>query len=153
MTLVTRGYVFVLLASTLPAWTALGAPDSLYSRMGGEPVVRAVVSETLDHVMADPKLKRSYENVDVDRVKRLVVEQICELAGGGCKYSGASMQEVHAGHQISEGEFFGLTEILRDSMRRHHVGLRERNELLALLSPMKRDIVNIPAPRAAATDP
>jgi hemoglobin len=153
MTLITRGYAFVLLASTLPAWTALGAPDSLYSRLGGEPVVRAVVSETLDHVMADPKLKRSYENVDVDRVKRLVVEQICELAGGGCKYSGAPMREVHAGHQISEGEFFGLTEILRDSMRRHHVGLRERNELLALLSPMKRDIVNIPVPRAATTDP
>jgi hemoglobin len=153
MTLFTRGYAYVLLASTLPAFTAFGAPDSLYSRMGGEPVVRAVVSETLDRLMVDPKLKRSYENVDVDRVKRLVVEQICEIAGGGCKYSGDSMREVHAGHQISEAEFFGLTEIMRDSMRRHHIGLRERNELLALLSPMKRDIVNIPVPRTAAANP
>jgi hemoglobin len=155
MTFVTHKTAFALLALGLPAWTALGAPapDSLYRRMGGEPVVRAVVSETLDHVVADPKLKRSYANVDVERVKRLVVQQICELAGGGCKYTGDSMREVHAGHQISEAEFFGLTEILRDSMRRHHVRLRERNELLVLLSPMERDIVNIPVPPTASTDP
>jgi hemoglobin len=120
--------------------------------LGGEPVVRAVVSETLDRVMDDPKLKRSYANVDVERVKRLVVEQICELAGGGCQYTGDSMREVHAGHQISQAEFFGLTEILRDSMRRHHIRLRERNELLAMLSPMERDIVNIPVPPTASTE-
>jgi len=126
----------------------LAAPDTLYMRMGGEPVVRAVVSDTLDGVVADHKLKRSFAEVDVARIKRLLAEQICQLAG--CRYSGDSMREAHGGHQISEAEFYGMVQILRDSMRRHNVGLRERNELLALLAPMERDVVDIPAPRANA---
>ncbi len=133
---------------------ASAAPQaSLYLRMGGAPVVQAVVSDTLDRVTADPKLKRSFAEVDVARVKRLLAEQICALADGGCHYSGVSMSEAHGGHQISESEFYGLVEILRDSLRRHHVRLRERNELLALLAPMQREVVNAPAPTATGTDP
>jgi hemoglobin len=143
-----------LLALLLPAWNALrAAPDSLYIRLGGEPVVRAVVSETLDRVVADHRLNHSFAQIDVERVKRLLVEQICALADGGCRYRGDPMREVHAGHQISEAEFYGLVEILRDSMRRHHVGLRERNELLALLAPMKRDIVDVPPLQATSAEP
>jgi hemoglobin len=132
---------------------AAGAEQSLYARMGGEEVIRAVVSDTLDQVVADHQLKRSFEKVDVDRVKRLLVEQICELAGGGCHYSGDSMREVHGGHQISEAEFYGLVQILRDNLKRHHVRQRERNELLVLLAPMKRDVVNVPAPVASTRQP
>ncbi len=138
----------------LPATQLVAATEqSLYARMGGEEVIRVVVSDTLDQVVADHQLKRSFEKVDVDRVKRLLVEQICELAGGGCHYSGDSMREVHGGHQISEAEFYGLVQILRDNLKRHHVRQRERNELLVLLAPMKRDVVNVPAPVASARQP
>jgi hemoglobin len=143
--------VFLML---LPASRmAAAAEQSLYARMGGEPVIRVVVSDTLDQVVADHQLGRSFEKVDVDRVKRLLVEQICELAGGGCHYSGDSMREVHGGHQISEAEFYGLVQILRDNLKRHHVRQRERNELLVLLAPMKRDVVNVPAPVASTRPP
>lgn len=127
--------------------TAAAASDpaatSLYARMGGEPVVVAVVSETIDQVTADPKLRRSFKGSNIKRIKRLLAEQICDLAGGGCVYSGDSMREVHANHHITESEFYGLVAILRSTMRRHHVALRERNELLALLAPMKRDVVDV----------
>jgi hemoglobin len=127
--------------------TAAGATDpaasSLYARMGGESVVVAVVSETIDQVTADPKLRRSFKGSNIKRIKRLIAEQICDLAGGGCVYSGDSMREVHANHQITEAEFYGLVAILRTTMRRHQVALRERNELLALLAPMKRDVVDV----------
>jgi hemoglobin len=109
------------------------------------------VSETIDQVVADPRLNQSFHGSDLVRIKRLLVEQICDLAGGGCQYSGDSMGDVHANHHISEAQFDGLVEILRQSMRRHDVPIRERNELLALLAPMKRDVVDIsisPAPRA-----
>jgi hemoglobin len=125
------------------------AAESLYARMGGEPVVQAVVSDTLDRVTADPRLERSFDGVNMRRLKRLLAEQICELSGGGCHYSGDPMREVHAGLHISEAEFYGLVQILRDSLRRHQVHLRERNELLALLAPMKRDVVEESAPPRA----
>jgi hemoglobin len=55
------------------------------------------------------------------------------------------MRQVHANHHITSGEFYGVVEVLRSAMRDHGVGMRERNELLALLAPMKRDIVETSA--------
>lgn len=121
------------------------AGESLYARIGGKDVVVALVSETIDRVVADPRLNQSFQGSNISRIKRLLSEQICELAGGGCTYSGDSMRDVHAGHHITEAQFYGLVQILRNSMRDHHVALRERNELLALLAPMKREIVEPPA--------
>ena len=115
--------------------------DSLYARMGGSSTVTAVVNDVIDDAANDPHLKRSFADVDLLRVKQLLVEQICELAGGGCKYTGDTMHDVHAGLGIMQAEFYGLVQVLRDSMRRHGVALRERNELLKILAPMKRDVV------------
>jgi hemoglobin len=127
---------------------AESASPSLYSRLGGKPAIDAIVSETIDQVVADHRLGRSFDGSNIARIKRLIAEQICSIAGGGCIYSGDSMREVHAGHHISEAEFYGLVEKLRASMHLHHIGLRERNELLALLAPMKRDVVEKAAPAA-----
>ena len=120
---------------------AKAEPASLYDRMGGQQAVQAIADDVIDKAASDPKLKRSFDKVDLARVKRLLAEQICELSGGCCKYTGDSMRDVHAGLRITEAEFYGLVEALRTSMRRHGVGFRERNELLAILAPMKRDVV------------
>jgi hemoglobin len=133
--------LLAILIGAIGLSTDAHATESLYARIGGKAVIDAVVSETIDQVIVDPRLNQSFHGSNIKRIKRLLSEQICELAGGGCIYSGDSMREVHAGHHISEAQFYGLVQILRASMRRHHVGLRERNELLALLAPMKRDIV------------
>jgi hemoglobin len=131
--------------AVLTAFLVLGshpaAGSSLYARMGGQPTVDAIAADIIDDAANNPKLKRSFAKVDLVRVKHLLAEQICEVSGGGCQYTGDSMHDVHAGLGITEAEFYGLVEVLRTSMRRHGVGLRERNELLRILAPMKRDVV------------
>jgi hemoglobin len=134
------GGVIALLAASL-TFAEAPASASLYARLGGAPKLTLIVDELIDHAANAPQLKRSFSGVNLPRVKRLIVEQICQLAGGGCHYSGDSMKDVHAGLGLTEAEMNGLVEELRDAMRRHDVGLRERNELLVLLTPMKRDIV------------
>jgi hemoglobin len=126
---------------TAPGVTAAGAPASLYDRLGGETGVAAIANSLIDRVSADPALGRSFKDAKLDRIKRLLAEQICDLAGGPCHYSGDSMREVHAGHHISEAEFYGMVDILRGILKQRHVGLGATNELLRLLAPMKRDVV------------
>ena len=121
--------------------TCRAAPDSLYVRMGGAANVAAVVDDAVDQLARDPRTRQSFEDVNLKRVKKSLAELICDLAGGGCKYSGDSMHDVHAGLQITQAQFYTLVQIYRDAMQRHGIRLRERNELLALLAPMKRDIV------------
>ncbi len=114
---------------------------SLYERMGGAPVVAAVSEQLIDRTVADPHLQRSFNKVNLPRLKQMLTEQLCALAGGPCTYSGDSMVVVHAGLNIKQDEFYGMVEVLRQVMVANGIGLRERNELLALLAPMKRDVV------------
>ena len=122
--------------------------DSLYARLGGEPGVAAISASLIDRVASDPSLGRSFKDTNLNRIKRLLAEQICNLSGGPCRYSGDSMKEVHAGHRISEAEFYGMVDALRDILRDRHVDLKARNELLRLLAPMKRDVVDSAQPEA-----
>jgi hemoglobin len=117
-----------------------GTP-TLYERMGGAATIAAVSNQLIDETAAKPELKRSFDGVNIPRVKTMLIEQICALANGPCTYTGDTMVDVHAGLNITEAEMYGMVELLREIMIRHKVGLRERNELLALLAPMKRDVV------------
>jgi hemoglobin len=124
-------------------WLPLAAvaDASLYARIGDEKFVR-IVDEYVDRLSTDRRTKRAFDGSDLKRVKRVLTEQLCDLAGGPCEYSGDSMRDVHAGHGIVEGEFLSGVELLRDVLKEQGVALRERNELLALLAPMKRDVVD-----------
>ena len=123
------------------AGAAAGAPAPLYDRLGGQAGVAAIAAALIDRVTADPRLARSFKDAKLDRIKRLLAEQICDLSGGPCRYSGDSMKEVHAGHHISEAEFYGMVADLRDVLKERHVSQGATNELLRLLAPMKRDVV------------
>jgi hemoglobin len=131
----------LLLLLGMAARAAPGTAASLYQRLGGQVGVAAIADALIDRVSADPKLGRSFKDSNLARIKTLLAEQICDLAGGPCRYSGDSMKEVHAGQHISEAEFYGMVADLRDVLNRRHVGQGATNELLRLLAPMKRDVV------------
>ena len=122
------------------------APPTLYARLGGERVVRQVAVETIDRAATDPRTARSFKDVKLARVKDKLFEQFCELSGGPCKYSGDPMGEVHKGLKNTEAEFHSLVQFLREALDHAGVGEREKNELLRLLAPLKRDIVTGRAP-------
>jgi hemoglobin len=114
---------------------------NLYQRLGGEVVMVAVVDETVESVRANSRLNQSFNKVNIKRLKQKIVEQICFLTGGGCVYDDDDVKTVHAGLGITEREFYGVVEALVRALDAHNVGLREKNQLLAILAPMKKDIV------------
>ncbi|HEY2684210.1 MAG TPA: group 1 truncated hemoglobin [Steroidobacteraceae bacterium] len=138
MTVVT---LRVLAACLLWSAVSAAAPASLYTRLGGESGVTGIADTLIDRVVADPKLGRSFKDSNIPRIKKMLTEQICDLSGGPCHYSGDSMRETHAGHHISEAEFYGMVDELRAVLKERNVGQGATNELLRLLAPMKRDIV------------
>jgi len=143
MTRVTHGLLTtsILVIAGIVAVVPAGAHARLFDRLGGAPGITAIADQLIDRVVADPQLGRSFKDSDLDRIKRLLAEQICDLAGGPCKYSGDSMKEVHTGHHISEAEFYGMVADLREVLKQRQVSPGATNELLRLLAPMKRDVV------------
>ena len=123
------------------AVSAAEARTPLYERLGGAQGVAAIADSLIDRVASDPRTGSSFKDTNLDHIKKMLTEQICDLSGGPCRYSGDSMKETHAGHHISEAEFYGMVADLRDILHERRVSLGATNELLRLLAPMKRDVV------------
>ncbi len=135
--------VFAAAALMSAALSSAATPKPLFAQLGGAKVVAAFVSETINKVAADPKLNQSFRDVNTTRVKRELTSYICQIAGGGCIYTGIPIRAVHANLGITQAQFFGLVQIMRRAMRQHHVGLGARNQLLALLAPLEPDVVEV----------
>ncbi|HSH72619.1 MAG TPA: group 1 truncated hemoglobin [Methylophilaceae bacterium] len=138
----TLNLALVIILTLLSMACAHTPPDkTLFDRIGGIPVLTVVVSETIDQVSTDPKIKRSFEGIKLAKLKESVVNQLCRLTGGGCEYDGETMKNSHADLKITTAEFELFVQAFRDALNRH-VATREKNELLKILAPMKRDIVS-----------
>ena len=132
---------FAILLSVSGVQAESGHGKSLYTRLGGKPAIRAVVDDFVGNVAADDRINKFFAKANIPRLKRLLVEQICQGSGGPCHYSGRSMRAAHRGLGIGNGDFNALVEDLGKSLNKFGVPAREQKELVAILAPMKRDIV------------
>lgn len=117
---------------------------SLYNRLGGKEAITAVVAQFVANVAADVRINGRFAATDIPKLKKHLVDQICSATGGPCAYSGRDMRTTHAGMKITNGDFAALVEDLVAALDRFKVPAQEKDELLALLGPMKKDIVEVP---------
>ena len=117
------------------------ADKSLYERLGGKEAITAVVDDFVARVAADKRINSFFAKANVPRLKMMLVDQICEATGGPCKYTGRDMKTTHKGMGITNADFDALVGDLVASLDKFKVGEREKQELLAALGPMRKDIV------------
>ena len=114
---------------------------TLLDDIGGQGVLRAAVDRFGDIVEADDRINFTFADTDLSKFKELLFEQLCALSGGPCHYSGRDMRTAHAKLQITTAEFNALAEDLYLALDKVGVPYRQQNKLMALLAPMRRDIV------------
>ncbi len=116
-------------------------PQSLYDRLGGKPAIQAVVDDFIGNVAADSRINSFFANTNIPRLNTMLVNQICQVSGGPCKYEGRSMKSAHAGMGVKDMHFNALVDDLVKSLNKFNVPEKEKNELLSALAAMKGDIV------------
>lgn len=107
--------------------------------------ITAVVDDCLARIGQDARINARFITADMPRLRRTLIEQICEAGGGPCKYSGKDMKSTHIGMQISDVEFDALVGDLVASLDHFKVPPGEQKDLIAVLAPMRPDIVEPPA--------
>ena len=118
------------------------APEpSLFLRLGGAGPIAMVVDTFTARVHGDTALAPLFRGVDMDNFKRLMNELLCEATGGGCSYSGRPMRASHTGLNVTDAQFDTVVGYLSATLDQFNVPVREKNELLGLLAPMRSDIV------------
>ncbi len=119
---------------------------TLYDRLGGVTAISAVVDQFLVNVVGDNVINARFA-VTVSNPSRTqllrnnLIDQICAGSGGPCQYKGKTMLAAHTGMQITEAEFNALVGDLVAALDQFSVPQAEKDELLAILGPMKSDIV------------
>jgi hemoglobin len=83
-----------------------------------------------------------FKDTDIERFRRLLIEQLCQLAGGPCQYTGASMQESPTGFHITPADFDNLVNHFIQVMTAQNIPVATQNALLAKLAPMYSDVIN-----------
>jgi hemoglobin len=120
---------------------------TLYDKLGGREAIAAVVSDFADSVKTDERIKAKFTGTsDWEGLKNKLTDQLCAAAGGPCTYTGKDMKGAHQGMSITEADYSALVDDLKKTLDKFKVGEKEQAELLATLTPMKKDIVAAPSP-------
>jgi hemoglobin len=126
---------------------------SLYERLGGLDAITAVVDSFVARCADDDRINSKFERTDVPRLKKMLIDQVCEATGGPCTYTGRSMLETHDGMQVTAGEFDALVADLVATLDEFDVPKAEQDELLGLLGTMRDAIVEVESPETGTPLP
>ena len=130
-------------AAAQESMNAAAQEKSLYDRLGGLDAIKAVVGEFAGRVLADDRVNKKFAKSDAPRLVLHLEEQICAATGGPCKYTGKDMKSAHKNMKVTEGEFGALVEDLVGALDKFNVPAKEKNDLLAILGPLKDQIVEV----------
>jgi hemoglobin len=144
------GVVLLFVAVNLGACASMGGDDassaapSLYKRLGGREGIATVVGDFTANMAADPRVNERFKGIkapELEKFKSNLADQICDATGGPCSYLGKDMKATHQGMKITEAEWNATVENLVKALDKNNVDAKSKQELLAALGPMKKDIV------------
>lgn len=120
------------------------AGPTLYQRLGGREAIKGVVDDFVANMAADSRVNNRFKGLAPAAVAKLqtnIADQICDATGGPCAYLGRDMKTTHTGMGITDAEWNATVEDLVKSLTKFKVDAKDQQELLAILGPMKKDIV------------
>lgn len=154
----------VTLMLTLPAMADMEASHSpnlgntpmegtdTFDAFGGKEGLVRIMDDFMIGLVADPRTKQFFDNNKQAFIKAMLVEQMCELMNGGCKYPGRDMVASHANMKVNREAFNALVEQFQFAMDKHNVPFSAQNKLLAKLAPMYRQIETTTGPAVPPTN-
>ncbi len=121
-------------------------PVKLYTRLGGNAGISAVIDDFIGKVAADARINKFFAAAAADparlnKLKVNLVNQVGQASGGTEIYTGLSMKAAHKGMNINDAQFNALVEDLTASLVKYNVQSKAKIELLTALGGMRADIV------------
>ena len=118
--------------------------QSLYTRLGGYDAIAAVCADLLPRLRADDQLGRFWQHRSDDGIQReyqLLVDFLCNAAGGNLYYTGRDMKLSHKGMRISESDWNLFMGHLNATLDQFQVPEPERAQVVGFIESTKADMV------------
>lgn len=138
------GLVFSLLLTLGLATPTAAQEKSLYQRVGGYDALAAVVDDFIVRLVTDKQFEKFFAGASNDSKKRIrqhILDQFCAATGGPCVYTGRDMKTSHTGLGITGAEWDAAAKHLVASLDKFKVPEKEKGEILAFVTSLRKDIV------------
>ena len=115
--------------------------DTLFADLGGQEGLSRIIDASARIWLGDDRVKASFEDSNIPRLRHMLYDQLCRITGGGCDYRGQDMAKAHRALHLRVAQFNAIAEDMQTAMDRLGIAFSTQNRLVALLAPMQRDIV------------
>lgn len=117
--------------------------QTLYQAIGGAPQVEKIVDAFIINIANDPQVIGYFTHTNVDYFRQGFIQHFCQALSGPCTFEGDSMQDIHTGMYITEGDFNRIVELLIKALEQTKVSYPLQNKILNKLAPLRDDIIKI----------
>src|SRR5271156_3685561 len=125
--------------------TTMSEPNkTLYERLGRYDGIAAVANDLVSRLNRDSQLGRFWAHRGEDginREKQLLIDFLCERAGGPIYYRGREMLLAHIGMRISESDWNVFLGHAAATLAKFRVPESEQRDVVAFVQSLKKDIV------------
>ncbi len=118
---------------------------SLYTDLGGEPAISAALDHFYDKVLADERINRYFDRVNLDRLKSTQASFFAMALGGPSEYSGRDLKTAHARPRkqgLDEAHYHIFMNHFEDTLAELGVPEPKITEVMAIAHTGKDDVLD-----------
>jgi len=130
-----------MFADSAPARAQRQRAKPLYERLGGREAIAAVVTDIVELHFTEPLTKPLTKGVDQAKLTRLVVEWLCQAAGGDVKYTGRDIVSSHAHLGMTDVHFMAAGEQIMRCLKKYGVPEPEIQEVMCAIIAHHDDVI------------
>ncbi len=123
----------------------MSTTQSLYEQLGGEAAVNAAVDVFYRKVLADDRISRFFDDVDMDRQIAKQKGFLTMAFGGPVNYSGKDMRTGHArlvAMGLNDSHFDAVVELLGQSLAELNVPANLIAQVAGIAESTRTDVLN-----------
>jgi hemoglobin len=113
---------------------------------GGRAGVKTLIDKFVGYVAADPHINYYFAHTNIKALKYNLTQQVCEIVGGPCVYTGPTMTAAHKGLHVTTAAFNYLAADMIKAMDEQGIAKPAQNYLLAQLAAMEPQVVTSSGP-------
>ena len=116
---------------------------SLYQQLGGKAAIDAAVELFYKKVLADDRIKKFFDDINMTKQRRKQKEFLAAAFGGPIPWTGKDMREAHANIPgINETHFNAVAENLQKTLEDLKIKKELIDQVMAIAASTKDDVLN-----------
>ena len=116
--------------------------DTLYDKLGGQPVVEKIVADLHKRILTDNVLNPFFANTDMEKLGRHQIAFFSQIFEGPNQYTGRPMEKTHTGMNLQQQHFDAIVKHLTESMAVNGASPENTNAAIARVATLKDAILN-----------